>query len=43
MSLFSYKAVNREGRVTQGRLEGPDQRTVALRIQGMGLIPLAVE
>jgi general secretion pathway protein F len=43
MSQFSYKAVNREGRVTQGRLEGPDQRTVALRIQGMGLIPLAVE
>src|SRR5262245_51341494 len=43
MSQFAYKAVNREGRVTQGRLEGPDQRTVALRIQGMGLIPLAVE
>jgi len=43
VSLFSYKAVSREGRVTHGRLEGPDQRTVAIRIQGMGLIPLAVE
>jgi len=43
MSQFSYKALSREGRVTQGRLEAPDQRTVTQRIQGMGLIPIAVE
>src|SRR5438477_1780337 len=43
MSQFAYKAVNREGRVTQGRLEASDQRTVAQRIQGMGLIPISIE
>ncbi len=43
MSQFSYKAVNREGRVSQGRLEAPDQRAVTQRIQGMGLIPISIE
>jgi general secretion pathway protein F len=43
MSQFSYKAVSRDGRLTQGRLEAQDQRTVTLRIQGMGLIPLSIE
>src|SRR5947207_2295955 len=43
MSQFSYKALSREGRVTQGRLEAPDQRAVTQRIQSMGLIPIAVE
>jgi type II secretion system protein F len=43
MSQFSYKAVNRDGRITQGRLEALDQRAVAQRIQGMGLIPISVE
>ena len=43
MSQFSYKAVNREGRVTQGRLEAVDQRAVTQRIQGMGLIPISVQ
>jgi len=43
MSQYSYKAVSREGRMTQGRLEAADQRTVAQRIQGMGLIPISIE
>src|SRR5262245_39891999 len=43
MSQFSYKAVARDGRLTQGRIEGADQRAVAQRIQGMGLIPIAIE
>src|SRR5262245_901139 len=43
MSQFSYKAVARDGRLTQGRIEGSDQRAVAQRIQGMGLIPIAIE
>jgi general secretion pathway protein F len=43
MSQFAYKAVSRDGRMTQGRLEAPDQRTVAQRIQGMGLIPVTIE
>src|SRR3989442_7545142 len=43
MSQFSYKAVNREGRVTQGRMDAGDQRAVTQRIQGMGLIPISIE
>src|SRR5947208_2187327 len=43
MSQFSYSAVTREGRLTQGRLEALDQRTVTQRIQGMGLIPVSIE
>jgi general secretion pathway protein F len=43
VSQFSYKAVARDGRLTQGRIDAPDQRTVAQRIQGMGLIPITIE
>jgi general secretion pathway protein F len=43
MPQFSYKAITREGRMTQGRLDAPDQRIVTQRIQGMGLIPVAIE
>ena len=43
MSQFSYKAVARDGRLTQGHMEGSDQRAIAQRIQGMGLIPIAIE
>jgi general secretion pathway protein F len=43
MGQFSYRAVSREGRVTQGRIEASDQRAVTQRIQGMGLIPISIE
>src|SRR5262245_31034423 len=43
MAQFSYKAVTSDGRLTQGRLEASDQRSVTQRIQGMGLIPISVE
>jgi general secretion pathway protein F len=43
MSQFTYKAVSRDGRLTAGRIEGSDQRAAAQRIQGMGLIPIAIE
>ena len=43
MAEFSYKAVTREGKLTNGRLEASDSRAVTLRIQGMGLIPISVE
>ena len=43
MSQFSYKAVARDGRLTQGRIEGSDQRAAAQRIQDMGLIPITIE
>src|SRR5262252_3338718 len=43
MAEFSYKAVTREGKLTNGRLEASDPRAVTQRIQGMGLIPISVE
>jgi general secretion pathway protein F len=43
MAEFSYKAVTKEGKLTNGRLEASDSRTVTQRIQGMGLIPISVE
>src|SRR5690242_15489347 len=43
MGQFSYRAVSREGRVTQGRIDAQDQRAVTQRIQGMGLIPISIE
>src|SRR5215831_17080191 len=43
MAEFSYKAVTREGKLTNGRLEASDSRAVTMRIQGMGLIPISVE
>jgi general secretion pathway protein F len=43
MAEFSYKAVTKEGKLTNGRLEASDSRTVTQRIQGMGLIPVSVE
>src|SRR6185436_286250 len=43
MSQFSYKAISRDGRLTQGRIDALDQRTVTQRIQGMGLIPISIE
>lgn len=43
MAEFSYKAVSREGKLTNGRLEASDSRAVTLQIQGMGLIPISIE
>jgi general secretion pathway protein F len=43
MAQFSYKAVSQDGRFTQGRLDASDQRSVAQRIQGMGLIPISIQ
>jgi general secretion pathway protein F len=43
MTQFAYKAVARDGRLTQGRIDAADQRAVAQRIQGMGLIPITIE
>jgi general secretion pathway protein F len=43
MAEFAYKAVTSDGKLTNGRLEASDQRTVAQRIQSMGLIPISIE
>ncbi len=43
MATFVYKAVNNQGRFSEGRLEASDTRAAAVRIQDMGLIPVSIE
>lgn len=43
MGTFVYKAVNRQGRHTEGRLEAADARAASFNLQTMGLIPISVE
>ena len=43
MATFSYKAVNTQGRFSEGRLEANDARAAAFRLQSMGLIPVSIE
>ena len=43
MSTYRYKAVNAQGRFSEGLLEALDTRTAAYRLQGMGLIPVSIE
>ena len=42
MATFFYKAVGRNGNAVDGFLEGADDKSVALKLQDMGLIPLHV-
>jgi general secretion pathway protein F len=43
MSTFVYKAVNRQGRPTDGRLEAADSQAASFAIRTMGLIPVSIE
>src|SRR5215475_13246907 len=43
MSIFSYKAVNPQGKFTEGHLEAVDSRAAALHLQTMGLVPVALQ
>jgi type II secretory pathway component PulF len=43
MATYSYKAVNAEGKFSEGRLEAADTRTAASRLQSMGLVPVSIE
>ena len=43
METYVYKAVNRQGKYTEGRLEASDARAAAFSVQDMGLIPVSVE
>jgi general secretion pathway protein F len=43
MSTFLYKAVNPQGKYTEGRLEAADPRAASFSIQNMGLIPVSIE
>src|SRR5207247_11001356 len=43
MALFSYKAVNPQGKFTEGRLEAADTRAATFHLQTMGLIPVSIQ
>src|SRR5579884_1219417 len=43
MAIFSYKAVNPQGKFTEGHLEAADSRAATFHLQTMGLIPVSVE
>src|SRR5262245_55341811 len=42
MAVFLYKAVNADGRFSEGRIEAADSKAVSFRLQGMGLIPYSI-
>jgi general secretion pathway protein F len=43
LRVFAYKAVNAEGRVTDGKVEAADSRGAVVRLESMGLVPVSVE
>jgi general secretion pathway protein F len=43
MGTFVYKAVNGQGKFSEGRLEAADTRAATFRLQNMGLIPVSIE
>jgi general secretion pathway protein F len=43
MAIFSYKAVNPQGKFTEGHLDAADARAATFHLQTMGLIPVAIE
>src|SRR5215475_15815952 len=43
MAIFSYKAVNPQGKFTEGHLEALDSRAATFHLQTMGLIPVSIE
>ncbi len=43
MPRYAYKAATREGTVIEGSFEGADERAIADRLKGTGLIPLYIE
>jgi general secretion pathway protein F len=43
LRVFAYKAVNAEGRMTDGKVEASDSRGAVLRLESMGLVPVSVE
>ena len=42
MGTFVYKAVNSQGRPTEGRLEAADSRAATFSLEKMGLIPVSI-
>ena len=43
MGTYRYKAMNAQGSFSEGQVEAVDTRTVAYRLQSMGLIPVSIE
>ena len=43
MGTYRYKAMNAQGSFSEGQVESGDTRTVAYRLQSMGLIPVSIE
>ena len=43
MALYSYRAVDAQGRRTRGRLSGPSPQSVVRDLEGQGLVALDVE
>jgi len=43
MAVFSYKAVNGQGKFAEGRIEASDSRAATFRLQNMGLIPVSID
>ena len=42
MATFFYKAVAKGGNVVEGTLDGATDKAVAVRLQGMGMVPLEI-
>jgi general secretion pathway protein F len=42
MATFFYKAVEKGGSLVDGTMDGADDKTVALKLQDMGLIPIQI-
>jgi len=43
MAVFTYKAVNAQGKFAEGRLDAADSKAATFRLQSMGLIPVSIE
>jgi len=43
MAMFFYRALGKSGSMVEGELEGPDDKSVALQLQNMGMMPLHVD
>ena len=43
MAMFFYRALGKSGSMVEGELEGLDDKSVALQLQNMGMMPLHVD
>src|SRR5262245_53665614 len=43
MSTYLYKAVNAQGRLSEGRLDASDKKVAISQLEKLGLIPVSLE